>query len=177
MHQDPLNRKETKSKGEATGAEQTARKLSRETPVCFPCQLLPPAQAEPRVPRDVPALACRTLQLCPSTSAFQPNPRRDALPSLALRCCSPGTRCPSAGEISKRSFAFDAESRLSALRSRPKRPSAGPCPSQWKRKVKSQQRQGKLIFGWVPLCPRLDPGLPAKTRFLSLPLDMNCNKD
>lgn len=78
--QDPLDRKVTKCKGTNTGrdrslyqcpatllgwtltsapaAEQTEKAFQENPIACFPCQQLPPAQAEPW---DVPALACPTV--------------------------------------------------------------------------------------------------------------------
>lgn len=45
----------------APAAEQTERAFQEIPIACLPCQQLPPAQAEPLEPWDVPALACTTV--------------------------------------------------------------------------------------------------------------------
>lgn len=87
------------------------RKLSRKTPLpaCPASCHLPPAQAEPLEPWDVPALACTTVTAsCSSPSLLllaQPQGR-----ALALRSCSLCTHRISAPKLSKGSFALQVES-------------------------------------------------------------------
>jgi len=149
-------------------AQQADRKLSGKTPLsdspASGCHL--PGQSHWSHGMSPPWLAPhgngQLLQLRPSTPAPGPSPGRVTRWPLAPQGCSPCPRRLSAAEISKGSFAFDVESRLPALRPPSKHPSAGPCPSQRRRKVKSRRRQGKLISRRALLRPGLKPGFPAK---------------
>lgn len=81
-----------------------------ESPIaCLPCQQLPPAQAEPPEPWDVPALARTTVTAsCSSSSLLLPGPAQGVSP--APRSCSLCTQRISAPTLSKGSFAFHVES-------------------------------------------------------------------
>lgn len=131
--QDPLDRKVTKCKETSTGrdrslyqcpapllgwtltqdssalaAEQTEKAFQENPVACLPCQQLPPAQAEPLEPWDVPALAhhsdCQLLQPTPAAAG----PAQGG--SLAPGSCSLCTHRVSAPKLSKGSFASHVES-------------------------------------------------------------------
>lgn len=85
----------------APAAEQMEKTFQENPIACLPCLQLPPAQAEPQEPRDVPALA-RTTVIASCSSPSGPAQGR----SLAPRSCSLCTHCISAPKLSKGSFAF-----------------------------------------------------------------------